>query len=280
MNIVFGKNGQVAQSLNGILKGFRFVLSDECNFENPKSVREFLQNLPQKPQIIINASAYTKVDLAETETEKAMNINANSVLEIANFCKKSNATLFHYSTDYIFSGQGSEPFSINSQKAPQNIYGKTKLAGENFIESSGCNAYILRISWVCSPFGSNFIKTMLNLFAEKEEISVVEDQIGSPTFASNVAKVTQTLLQNHYPKGIYHFTGQGFCSWFEFANEILRQAKILGFPVKTQKINPILTSQYKTPAVRPLNSRLNCTPLESLQKPWKQSLTEVLQALK
>ena len=282
MNIVFGKNGQVASCLRMVLHKelhkWRFIGSDECNFENPKIVASFLENLGFIPEIIINASAFTEVDLAESQKEKAMNINANSVGEIAKFCEKNNTILVHYSTDYIFDGSGQTPFKVDDITNPINHYGATKLECERLILESKCKAYILRISWVYSSHGKNFVKTMLKLMQEKEEISVVCDQIGSPTSAFEVAKVTDALLKNQleFPFGIYHFTDGGFCSWFEFACEIEKQARELGCNLAVKKINPIKTDQFLTLAKRPLNSRLETTQLSEYIKPWKGNLRRII----
>lgn len=287
MNIVFGKNGQVALCLRRVLHAelhnWRFVGSDECDFENPQNVASFLETLGFIPEIIINASAFTAVDLAESQKEKAMNINANSVGEIAKFCEKNNAILVHYSTDYIFDGSGQAPFKVDDNANPINNYGGTKLEGERLILESKCRAYILRISWVYSSHGKNFVKTILKLMQERQEISVVYDQIGSPTSAFEVAKMTDTLLKNQlpleFPFGIYHFTDGGFCSWFEFACEIEKQARALGFNLAVKKVNPILTSQFPTPAKRPQNSRLETSKLSEFIKPWQENLEMVVREI-
>ena len=284
MNIIFGKNGQVASCLREVLRDdlhkWRFVGSDECNFENPQNVASFLENLGLIPEIIINASAFTSVYLAESQQEKAMNINAISVFEIAKFCKKNNTILVHYSTDYIFDGSGQKPFNVDDIPNTINHYGETKLIGERLVLESKCKAYILRISWVYSIHGNNFVKKMLKLMQEREEISVVCDQIGSPTNAFEVSKMTNTLLKNQlpleFPFGIYHFTDGGFCSWFEFACEIEKQALALGCDLAVKKINPIPTSQFPTKAERPLNSRLETSKLNEYIKPWQENLASVM----
>ncbi len=287
MNIIFGKNGQVASCLREVLRDdlhkWRFVGSDECNFENPQNVASFLENLGFIPKVIINTAAYTAVDLAESQKEKAMNINANSVFEIAKFCEKNNAILVHYSTDYIFDGSGTTPFKVNDTPNPINYYGQTKLESEKLILESKCKVYILRISWVYSSYGKNFVKTMLKLMQEREEISVVCDQIGSPTSAFEVAKMTDKLLKNQlpleFPFGIYHLTDGGFCSWFEFALEIEKQARELGCNLAVKKINPIKTEQFPTPAKRPLNSRLETSQLNEYIKPWEENLASVMREI-
>jgi dTDP-4-dehydrorhamnose reductase len=284
VNIVFGKNGQVASCLRDFLlqdgshNQWHFVDSKECNFSKPQNVYEFLSNLSFVPKIIINTSAYTAVDLAESEQDLAMNINAYAVGKIAQYCKENNTMLFQYSTDYVFNGDGSNPFAPTDTAIPINYYGISKLAGERLIVQSGCNYYIMRTSWVYSQYGKNFVKTMLNLSQKKEEISIVCDQIGSPTNANDIAKMTITMLNKNFNFGIYHFTGDGFCSWYDFACEIIKNTSQFML-VKTQIILPILTAQFPTPAIRPLNSRLNNGTLQEFSTPWLISLEKVMKQL-
>ncbi|MEN9782452.1 MAG: hypothetical protein RL208_602 [Pseudomonadota bacterium] len=258
--LVFGQNGQVASALKNTLKSATFVSSKECNFENSDEVENFLNNLNFKPQFIINTSAYTKVDLAESEQDKCLQINGNSVKMIADFCKKHDIVLIHYSTDYVFDGSGNDVFLEENiiNLNPINYYGYSKLLGEGCIQESGCKNYIIRISWVYSEIGSNFVKTMIKLMQEREELNVIHDQIGSPTYAGDVADVTLEFIKQKPEFGIYHFTNDGFISWFDFAIEIWNIIKNDSrLNIKTTKINPILTQDYKTAAKRGLNSRLS-----------------------
>lgn len=289
MNIVFGRTGQVASSLfdyisaSNLSSGWRFVSRSECDFSNPENVSKFLSLLEVIPKVIINAVAYTAVDLAETERETAMNVNAKSVFVLAKFCKENDVTLVHYSTDYIFQGTSDVPFKTDDEPHPINFYGESKLVGERAIADSKCMAYVIRVSWVYSSCGKNFVKTMLKLMQEREEISVVSDQIGSPTSARDIAKITMQMLSEDssgkFLHGIYHFTNEGFCSWFEFATEICNIAQELEFPLKIKKIKPILTKDYPTLARRPLNSRLEKDDLNEYLVPWKKSLRDVIKEI-
>jgi dTDP-4-dehydrorhamnose reductase len=273
--IIFGKNGQVGSNLvqilaaegNFIVKAFS---SSEVDFSDLKKLREFLENLQTKPDFIINAAAYTNVDKAEDETKLADLINHQSVAIIANYCAKNQIKLIHYSTDYVFDGSGDEPFAEDNSKNlhPLNHYGKTKLDGEKAIIASGCDYLIIRISWVwdSNPNSKNFVNTIARLAKEQEEISVVDDQIGSPTSAHFVAENTIKIIKKlsdsadeiskHFPNRIYHLNNGKYISWYDFAVEIIDNLKRKGEVLRVKKINPIKTSKYKTKATRPLNSRL------------------------
>ena len=255
---------------------WQFVSSKECNFESPKNVDIFLNDLKQKPSIIINAAAYTAVDLAEEEHDKAMNINAKSVGIIAKYCKKNDITLFHYSTDYIFDGTKNGEYSTNDIPNPVNFYGTSKLMGEQEIIKSGCKYYILRISWVYSQYGKNFLQTIIKLIQDRDEIQIVNDQIGSPTSAIDIANITMLILKKQMPFGVYHFTNEGFCSWYEFACEIIDIVKSFGLKTKIQNIKSIPTKNYPTLAKRPLNSKMNKGVLNDDLQPWKDSLKQVM----
>lgn len=279
MNIVFGKNGQVSKCLADILnhQEWRFVSSLECNFENPENVSTFLHSLTEKPSVIVNAAAYTAVDLAETEQEKAISINATSVGVIAKYCQINDIILFHYSTDYIFDGTKDGEYHTDDATNPVNFYAKSKLMGEQEIIQSECKHYILRTSWVYSQYGKNFLKTILRLIQERSEIQIVGDQIGSPTSAIDIADITMLIIKKQLPFGVYNFTNEGFCSWHEFACEIADIAKSLGLKVTVQNIKEITTKDYPTPAKRPLNSRLHKKELNNYLVPWKESLKRVMQ---
>lgn len=283
MILVFGYNGQIARCLRDLTQSnndFQFVSSSECNFSNPQNVDEYLNNLQQIPSFIINASAYTKVDDCEINQEEAFNVNGYSVGVIANYCKKNNIKLIHYSTDYVFDGEGVSLYKTIDKPNPINTYGKSKLLGEELAIASGCEYYIIRTSWVYSEYGVNFLKTMLNLMVTKNEISVVSDQIGSPTYALDIAKITLDVITGNYDSGIYHFTNEGFCSWYDFAMQIFYLAQELSFPVSVQKIHAILTKDYPRPAPRPLNSRLDKGILSGKLTPWQVSLKKAMIALK
>ena len=209
----------------------------------------------------MNASAYTVVDLAETEQDMANLINYVAVGKIAEACAQIKALLVHYSTDYVFDGEGVSVFNEADALKPLNIYGKTKALGEQAIQNAQCNYLIFRTSWVFAQKGKNFLKTMLYLSQQREELSIIDDQIGAPTSAELIADVSAhaivQTLRDQTKIGIYHLVASGETSWFEYANYIFEQAKNLGVNLAIQQVNPIPTAAYPTPAKRPHNSRLN-----------------------
>lgn len=260
MILVFGKFGQVASALQEILPHATFLSSKESDFLNPESVIAELER--HRPKIIINASAYTAVDKAEDERAESLKINAETPGLIALWCKKNQATLIHYSTDYVFSGLGEAPWVESDLTSPVNWYGETKLIGENLILEAGCAAYIFRISWVYSPWGQNFKKTILRLAKERTELNIVEDQWGAPTDARDVANLTARLVmkvEQNLPcplPGIYHLRFEEYQSWYQFALRIVEQARSSDEHLTLQKILPIASEAYPTKAKRPKNSRL------------------------
>ncbi len=273
--IIFGKNGQVGSNLVRIFAkenakenyfNVKSYSSKEADFTNLLALDNFLNNLSPKPDFIINAAAYTNVDKAEEEQELADLINHQAVAVIAKYCKKSDTKLIHYSTDYVFDGSGSEPFTEDNTTnlEPLNHYGKTKLLGEQAIINSGCNHIIFRISWVYddNPNSKNFVNTITRLAKEKEVLNIINDQIGSPTSASFVAentiKIIKKLLNQSKQdmNGIYHLNNGRYISWYDFAVEIIDDLRARGENLRVKEINPIKTSEYKTKAPRPLNSRL------------------------
>jgi dTDP-4-dehydrorhamnose reductase len=272
--IIFGKNGQVASNLIKIFDDKRdfnvtSFSSKEVDFSKLNELESFLQNLKTTPNFIINAAAYTLVDKAEEEKELCDIINDQAVLLIANYCKKNDVTLIHYSTDYVFDGLGNEPYLEDNTKNlhPLNHYGYTKLLAERAIINSGCKYLILRTSWVYDDEGKNFVNTIKRLAMEKEELSIISDQIGSPTAAFDIANNTVKIIEknlNPFPSGIYHFVSNKFMSWYDFAIDIIDSMKKSGIEVMVKKVNPILSKDYKTLAARPMNSRLNCDKLKKV----------------
>jgi dTDP-4-dehydrorhamnose reductase len=259
MILVFGKNGQVATALREILPTATFLGSDQANFLNQASVLSALDEY--KPKIVINAAAYTQVDKAESEKENAMIINATTPGAIAQWCKSNNALLVHYSTDYVFDGTGERPWLETDAPNPVNYYGFSKLEGEKAITASGCKNYIFRVSWVYSPWGNNFKKTILRLAQEREELKIVADQWGSPTRAEDIAKETKAFVEKFQSGkaldfGIYHLRFNDFTNWHQFAVSIVEEATQAGLPIKAKNILPIPTEAFPTPAKRPKNSRL------------------------
>ena len=225
-----------------------FDLTDELKIEQYIKL--------QKPDAVIHCAAYTAVDKAEDESELSMQVNGRATEVIAKVCKDINAKMIYISTDYVFPGDGNKPYEVNSPKNPPNAYGRSKLAGEEAVIKTLEQYFIVRISWVFGINGKNFIKTMLRLSETKDKLTVVDDQIGSPTFTADLAHLLVDMVQtNKY--GIYHATNEGFCSWAEFAAEIFRQAD------KNTEVIPIPSSAYPTKAVRPKNSRLSKSSLDN-----------------
>ena len=280
--LVTGANGQLGQSLQKLSqkeKAFQFLFTDSetLDITNKEEVLNFFwQN---EPDVCINAAAYTAVDLAETDTEKAFLVNADGTENLALACAEYNAQFIHVSTDYVFDGTNNLEYTEEDFTNPLGVYGASKLAGEELaLEANPC-AIILRTSWVYSEFGKNFVKTMLSLFATKEELNVVADQYGQPTNATDLAEAILTIVKTEKKTpGIFNFSNEGKISWCDFAQKIaeLSDSKI--------KINPIETSQYPTPAKRPQNSTLDLSKIKSTYhiniKPWEESLAKTIQLLK
>ncbi len=264
--LIFGKGGQLGSNFFELLENnpaynSTFPTFEECDFSDEANVKKYLDNLKTKPDYIINCAAYTAVDKAEDEIDLCYKINVGSVGEIANFCAKNNIVLIHYSTDYVFDGSGDKPFTEDNTEnlKPLNYYGISKLESEKIIQKSKCKNFIFRISWVYNFVGKNFPFTILRLASEKEELKIVSDQIGSPCYSMDIAKVTLKIIEkNSSDYGIYHLTPQEYISWFDFAKMVIEKAKKYNLPIKVKNILPIKTSEYPTPATRPLNSRLNC----------------------
>lgn len=278
MILVFGKTGQVAMEL----QRFEEVVSlsrNEADLKDPELCAEIIRSY--SPDIVINAAAYTDVDSAESNEIIATNINANAPIAMSKACANLSIPFIHISTDYVFDGTGINPWKVLDQESPINAYGRSKLKGEEGICNSGAIYAILRTSWVISSFGSNFVKTMLRISKNKDKISIISDQVGGPTPASDIAsaciKIGNNLKRDPSKAGIYHFSGTPDVSWYEFACEIFRQADI------NILVLPILTADYPTPASRPLNSRLECTDIKDrfdiLRPKWKENLKQIIKEL-
>ncbi|MBL7886368.1 MAG: dTDP-4-dehydrorhamnose reductase [Flavobacterium sp.] len=268
--LVTGSNGQLGQSIQHIATNYPeidFVFCDSSTLDitNLSNIQQVFQQY--KPNYCINAAAYTAVDKAESEPDKAHLINAVGAKNLAEVCKENNIILLHISTDFVFDGDSSKlgmtkGYTEEDQPNPTGVYGQTKLEGEKAIQSTFENYYIIRTSWVYSQFGNNFMKTMLRLASERDTISVVNDQIGTPTNAIDLAECILKIIvtNNQQPTtdnfGIYHFSNLGQCSWYDFAKEIFRQNNI--------KVNllAIPTSAYPTPAKRPAYSVLDKSKIE------------------
>ncbi|WP_413200029.1 dTDP-4-dehydrorhamnose reductase [Nostoc piscinale] len=282
--LLLGSNGQVGQELQKILTLQHKIIASarpEIDLTQPDSLRQIIRDI--QPKIIINAAAYTAVDKAETEPELATAVNATAAEIIAQETKKLGSFLINISTDYVFDGQQSQPYKETDATNPVNIYGKTKLAGEIAITQTTPHHIILRTAWVYGSFGkSNFVKTMLRLGKERPEIKVVTDQIGSPTWARDIAGVIAQIIPQLTPEiaGTYHYTNSGVISWYDFAVAILEEAQQIGFPLTVQNIVPITTAEYPTLARRPAYAVLACGKISQVlgtHPPyWRHSLRLML----
>ncbi len=277
---VTGANGQLGMELRDLADGnadYDFVFTDveDLDITDHEAVASFVA--VYKISALINFAAYTAVDNAEIDVERANAINHLAVANMAKLVKENDLAFIHISTDYVFEGSASEPYKETDMPNPQSVYGKTKLDGENAIlKINPARTLIIRTSWVYSGYGLNFVKTMLRLGREREELSVVNDQVGSPTYARNLATVVLQLLPllNNEDVGVYHYVNTGQCTWYEFANTIFKMAQI---PVKT---NPIPTTEYPTPAKRPMYSVLSTEKITKdfgIEIPkWEEALRKFL----
>ncbi len=286
--LLIGSNGQVGKELQQILSSYGDVISvarPTVDLTQPDTLCNVIRS--NQPQIIINAAAYTAVDKAESEPELAIAINATAPLILAQESQKLGAFLIHISTDYVFDGNGCSPYHETDMTNPLSVYGKTKLAGEEAIQQTCAHQLILRTAWVYGTFGkSNFVKTMLRLGAERQELRVVADQIGSPTWAQDIATVIGQMIPQLTPEisGTYHYTNSGVASWYDFAVAIFEEAQQLGFPLKVERIVPITTAEYPTSARRPAYSVLACGKISAIlgnyPPHWRQRLRQMLTDLK
>lgn len=270
--LLTGCNGQVGWELARALLPLGDIIAvnrSQVDLSDPDGLRRIVQKV--SPDVIVNPAAYTAVDKAETDRDMAFLINAEAPRVLAEEAAKSAALLIHYSTDYVFDGTKNAPYTEDDATHPVNVYGQSKLAGEQAIQAAGADHLILRTSWVYAARGQNFLKTILRLAAEREELAIVADQVGSPTWARLIAETTahilrQSLLerrQGHFNSGVYNLTSVGETSWHGFAQAIVEIARQQGMPaLKNRIINPIPTTAYPAPAKRPLNSRLSTDRLE------------------
>jgi dTDP-4-dehydrorhamnose reductase len=272
--LLFGKNGQVGWELQRSLAPLGELIALDRNSTehcgdllNPTGVAQTV--LSVRPDVIVNAAAYTAVDKAESDSANAYLINEKSPAALAQAAMQIGANFIHYSTDYVFNGSGHVPWMETDAPAPLSIYGASKLAGEQAIAQSGARHLIFRTSWVYAARGGNFAKTMLRLAQERETLSVINDQIGAPTGADLLADVTAQALTRwaHQPQlgGIYHLSAAGETSWFGYAQHLFATARQQGMALKLidAQLKPIPSADYKTAAQRPLNSRLDCSKLKS-----------------
>jgi dTDP-4-dehydrorhamnose reductase len=279
--LVTGSNGQLGKELKKLSLSFPqidfiFLSREDLPIHHFELVRNYFKGY--HPQYIINCAAYTAVDRAETEKDLAFQVNAEAVGVLAAVCKEYHARFIHISTDYVFDGTATTPYKEDSATNPQGVYGASKLEGEKQAVQLNPDSIIIRTSWVYSEYGKNFVKTMLKLMQEKEEINVVDDQVGSPTYAADLAEVIMQIISSQQWKpGIYHYSNDGVISWYGFAGAI---KELSG---STCKINPIATSDFPTPAKRPAYSVLDKTKIQQTfgieLKGWKQGLAVCLEIL-
>lgn len=282
--LITGRNGQLAQALQQRLAGLGQVHvlgREQLDLAEPERIRQVVREL--SPNLLVNAAAYTAVDQAENEPALAFAINATAPGVLAEEAARLGVPLLHYSTDYVFDGSKATPYTEDDAPNPLSVYGRSKLAGEQAIHAVGGAHLTLRTSWVYSLHGRNFLLTMQRLLQEKPQLRVVADQIGAPTWAGSLAASTLALIQRWQAGqagawGTYHMTAQGQTSWFGFAQAIGEHLKAQGRPCA--QLLPIPSSEYPTPAQRPLNSRLDCSRLRQQwqveQPDWRQALIECL----
>ncbi len=269
--LLIGRNGQVGWELQRSLAPFGEVIALDrhaLDLAKPDSIRDAIRSV--QPNVIVNAAAYTAVDKAETEVELAMTINSVAPGVMAEEAKKTGALLVHYSTDYVFDGSKPTPYLEDDLPNPLNAYGRSKLAGEQAIGSSGCRHLIFRTSWVYGLRGNNFLHTVLRLAKERDKLSMVADQTGAPTWSRMIAEATALALHGNTPTGLYHMTSDGQTSWHGFAKAILDAEDWTG------RLTPIPAKDYPLPAQRPANSTLSNEKLATvfgLALPeWRQAL--------
>lgn len=278
MILVTGVNGQLGYDVVKVLNKRKIeclgIDKEELDITDSEAVNKYITKL--KPECVIHCAAYTAVDKAEDDIEMCTKVNVNGTENIAKACKEIDSKMIYISTDYVYDGKGDKPFEVNGNIAPQSVYGKTKYEGELKVKELLKKYFIVRISWVFGINGNNFVKTMIRLGKEKESLNVVCDQIGSPTYTADLAPILCDMAASE-KYGTYNATNEGFCSWAEFAAEIMKQAGL------KCTINPIPTSQYPSKAVRPFNSRMSKKALSDngfeLMQGWKEALKDYLEEL-
>lgn len=280
--LITGANGQLGMSLRRI--GFSasddafFTDVNDLDITDIEAIRHFVRT--NEIDTIVNCAAYTAVDKAEEDLEKAVTLNTIAVAKLATVAYEEACLLIHISTDYVFDGTATEPYTEHSHPNPQSVYGKSKLGGERAILKSQCIAIIIRTAWLYSEYGNNFVKTMLRLAKEKGELRVVADQYGTPTYAGDLARAIVAIVSDTdaaEKSGIYHFTDEGQCSWYDFAKEIVADSGL------TCKVHPLRTEEYPTKAFRPAYSVLDKGKIKrmfGLEIPdWKEPLAHCVEEL-
>ncbi len=300
--LLLGKDGQLGRELSrslaplGNLTAWGRETADLADLTHSAKLEALM--LAARPDVIVNAAAYTAVDKAESDVATAFAVNAESPAVLASAAAKLGALLIHYSTDYVFDGSGTTPWTEDAPTAPLNVYGASKLAGEQAITASACKHFIFRTSWVYAREGGNFAKTMLRLACERDSLSVIDDQIGAPTDAGWLADMTAQVVASTgicaprtggthtgQPSGIYHAACAGEVSWYGYASHLIAKARQMGFPIKVvpNEIHAVSSETFRTAAQRPKNSRLDCRKLNgifNIEPPhWQTRIDHLLLAL-
>lgn len=292
--LICGGQGQLGQAFSSleehVQSGCNLLLASRSDLDitDLESIQQALERY--RPDVLINAAAYTAVDKAESEPKTAYLVNALAPGLLAQACAQHGIGLIHVSTDYVFDGQAAQPYAEDAPTGPMSIYGRSKLDGEQAVLAALPSAVIVRTSWVFSQFGNNFLKTMLRLGRERRELSIVSDQVGGPSYAPHIAQVLLLLARRlkpgvQAPRGVYHYAGQPDVSWYDFAQEIFHQAVQMGLLAESPSLRPISTRQYPTPARRPAQSGLSQLRLDELlgaqiiPRDWRSGVHTSLQAL-
>ncbi len=282
--LVTGADGQLGTDLCGLLgRQSHEVIApglDVLDFLKPDTI--IAQVKHHQPEWVINCAAYTQVDQAEQDADKAFAINRDAAATLARIVKETNGRLCHISTDFIFDGEQQIPYKEEAAAKPLGVYGQSKWEGERAVLERDPEALILRTAWVYGVHGANFVKTILRLAGERQELKIVADQLGTPSWTQDIARVLITLI-NQKAHGIYHYTNEGQTSWYEFASAIVEEARLAGFKLVVETVLPITTEDYPTPAQRPKYSVLDKSKIRSLlEQPipqWRTSLKKMLEEL-
>ena len=282
--LVAGSTGQLGMDLVNLLRrqGVDVAAPDMLQLDllRPETVRDAVRDA--RPHWVINCAAYTQVDRAEQDRETAFAINCDGARVLAEAAAAAQAWMLQVSTDFVFSGHSSVPYTEEDETGPLGVYGQSKRDGELAVQQACASSIIVRTAWLYGVHGNNFVKTMLRLAAERDELRVVSDQTGTPTWTQDLAQALWALMQQPQA-GVFHFSDEGQASWHEFASAIVDEARALGFPVKAQRVVPITTAEYPTPAQRPAYSVLSKAKIERLLAApiphWRDSLRAMLKEL-